>query len=238
MSNYQSSELPQLYLYVLHSRPYRDTSAIITSFSAEMGKVTFIAKGIRAKKQAKIALLQPFTPIQAQLYGRNELKNLSKLEALGVALPMHDAFLYSGMYLNELLVRTLPAELIQPELFAVYERSIRALANEQPLEPLLRDFEFCLLQELGYGIEFTVEQSSGELIELDNYYAFDAQEGFIKVAPNSRRAIIGQVLQDIEQRRWNAQTLAVAKFITRTALRVIVGHRPLKSRELFSQKRS
>lgn len=234
--NYRGSEPVKLHLYVLHSRPYRDTSAIVTGFSSELGKVTFVAKGVRTVKTSKIALLQPFTPLHASLFGRNQLKNLGAIEALGVALPLRDKHLYSAMYLNELLVRLLPVELVQLELFIRYERTLTALAQNPAIEPLLRDFELCLLQELGYGIQFSAEQTTGAAIQEHDYYAFDPQQGLIKVAGKSDCAIIGSTLRDIQLRSWSAQSLAAAKRITRAALQALLGHRPLKSRELFTQK--
>jgi hypothetical protein len=50
--------------------------------------------------------------------------------------------LFSGLYLNELLIRLLPAEDPHPGVFDHYAATLLALAEGRPLEPLLRSFEW------------------------------------------------------------------------------------------------
>ncbi len=45
--------------YVLHSRPYRDTSALVDFFTLEHGKVSAVVKGARNPKSKFRAVLQP-----------------------------------------------------------------------------------------------------------------------------------------------------------------------------------
>lgn len=222
-------------LYVLHSRAYRDTSAIITGLSEEFGKVTFVAKGIRSKKNAKIALLQPFVSLSAQIYGRNELKNLSKVEALGIGLSLFDIRLYSAMYLNELLMRLLPVEMPCPEIYQLYHQTLLKLANGIEIEPALREFEIALLQDLGYGMEFHCDCITGDEIQPGVFYRFDLEQGFSATGDKQPNAIAGRVLLNIGQRQWDAETLKVAKKIVRFAMAPLLGNKPLKSRELFSR---
>lgn len=232
---YHHAEQITLTMYVLHSRPYRDTSAIITAFSAEMGKITFVAKGIRSKKNPKIALLQPFIPLNAQVYGKNELKNLATLESLGIAIRLTDIHLYSALYLNELLMRLLPVEVSCLELYQGYESVLQHLSDQQPLEPLLRDFEIGLLNELGYGVDYQTEQSTGKEIEAAYHYHFDPEQGFTYALPHQRNVIGGQAIVDIAQQVWNQSSLKAAKYINRIALKSLLGDKPLKSRELFGK---
>ena len=51
--------------YVLHSRPYRDTSALLEVFTAEQGRISLVARGARRKTRGGSggALLQPFNPL-------------------------------------------------------------------------------------------------------------------------------------------------------------------------------
>lgn len=233
--SYRTGEYLTATLYVLHSRAYRDTSAIITALSSELGKVSFVAKGIRSKKNAKIALLQPFVPLSAQIYGRNELKNLAKVEALGIGLNLFDTRLYSAMYLNELLMRLLPVELPCPDIYLHYSQALQKLASEENIEPVLRDFELLLLQELGYGIEFHLDYVSGEEVLPECFYQFDLEQGVRLVAEASRNAISGRALINIAHQNWDEATLKVAKKIVRLSLSPLLGNKPLKSRELFSQ---
>lgn len=238
--SYHHTEYQTATLYVLHSRAYRDTSAIITALSQEMGKITFVAKGIRSKKNAKIALLQPFIPLSTQVYGKNELKNLAKVEALGIGYNLGDIYLYSGMYLNELLVRLLPAELPFPEIYIRYQEAITQLSTQQRVEPVLREFEIQVLNDVGYGIDFQSEQQSGHSINESFHYRFDPELGLINVkvhntTGNRRDAISGKTLLDISEFKWNDASLKAAKYINRMALQALLGDKPLKSRELFNK---
>ena len=226
---------------MLHTRPYRETSALVTVLSEQWGKVNFIAKGIRAKKNAKTALLQLFLPLQVQVFGQHELKNLAQIEAQGIALALKDDFLYSGMYINELLMRVLPVEMPCSAIFSMYRQLLNQLNQQAPLEPLLRDFELDLLQDLGYGVDFTIDMALNEPIRPDNDYRYQSELGFVpdhtaRTQEQRRSVLAGQVILDIAERNWHAQSLRAAKHINRVAMQPLLGNKPLKSRELFVKR--
>ncbi|MFO6383369.1 DNA repair protein RecO, partial [Pseudomonas aeruginosa] len=81
--------------------------------------------------------------------GRGELKTVARLESAGIPNLLNGQALFSGLYLNELLIRLLPAEDPQPEIFAHYAATLPLLAEGRPIEPLLRAFEWRLLEQLG-----------------------------------------------------------------------------------------
>ncbi|RMV97031.1 DNA repair protein RecO [Pseudomonas amygdali pv. tabaci] len=56
-------------------------------------------------------------PLEVEFRGRGELKNVGRMESAGVATWMTGEALFSGMYLNELLIRLLPAEDPHPAVF-------------------------------------------------------------------------------------------------------------------------
>lgn len=45
--------------FVLHRRPYSETSLLVDLFTEETGRLTVIAKGARAKRSAWKSVLQP-----------------------------------------------------------------------------------------------------------------------------------------------------------------------------------
>lgn len=240
MSPSRSQQI-ELNCYVLHTRPYRETSALVTVLSEQWGKVNFVAKGIRAKKHAKTALLQLFLPLNVQVFGQHELKNLSQIEAQGIALSLKDNFLYSAMYINELLMRVLPVEMPCSAIFAMYQQVLQQLNQQMPLEPLLRDFELNLLDDLGYGVDFTIDMQLSEPIRANEYYLYNPELGFVIDDPvraqKQRRAVFeGQVILDIAERNWHLQSLKAAKQISRVAMKTLLGDKPLKSRELFLKR--
>jgi DNA repair protein RecO (recombination protein O) len=81
-----------------------------------------------------------------------------RMDSSGIAAWLHGDALFSGLYLNELLMRLLPAEAPHPALFEHYTLTLQALAAGRPLEPLLRSFEWRLLDEL--GLRFSLNMTS------------------------------------------------------------------------------
>ncbi|MEP5568378.1 MAG: DNA repair protein RecO, partial [Halioglobus sp.] len=139
--------------YILHSRPYRDTSLILEVLCAEHGRISLVSKGARRRTKggSNAALLQPFVPLLLSFSGRSEMKTLTHVEAAGVAPQLRGERLFSGMYMNELLMRLLHRHDPHPQLFAAYGAALGELADAAPVEATLRRFELGLLEELGYG---------------------------------------------------------------------------------------
>lgn len=132
--------------FVLHSRPWSETSLMLDVFTEESGRVRLVAKGARSKRSTLKGALQPFTPLLLRFGGRGEVKTLRSAEAVSLALPLSGITLYSGLYINELLSRVLEYETRFSELFFDYLHCIQSLAGVTGTpEPALRRFELALL---------------------------------------------------------------------------------------------
>ena len=86
--------------FVLHSRPWSETSLMLDVFTEESGRVRLVAKGARSKRSTLKGALQPFTPLLLRFGGRGEVKTLRSAEAVSLALPLSGITLYSGPYWN------------------------------------------------------------------------------------------------------------------------------------------
>lgn len=223
----------QVDCFLLHLREYRETSVIASALSKELGKVSFVVKGVRGKRNAISGVLQPFNQLQLQLQGNSELKNGHKVELVGKATVLSGRFLYSAMYLNEILMRTLPVEEPVIDVYEAYQCAIHSLHAKQDIEVCLRQFEMLLLHELGYGIDFTSDAISQDTIHPDGNYQFDPERGFIPVMSGVSRCFTGEAIIAIAQQNWTKEALNAAKVISRIALQPLLGNKPLKSRELF-----
>ncbi|MBN7818365.1 DNA repair protein RecO [Bowmanella yangjiangensis] len=221
--------------FVLHRRPYRETSFLVDIFSREMGRISFVAKGVRNSKNANRSVLQPFVPVQISLVGRHELKNLKQVESTGRAFQLQGSALFCAMYLNELLQRLLPLELAVEPLFDAYVQSLQALLAKEAFEPLLREYELLLLSELGYQLDFGFDAQTQQPLRSDTFYCLDVEQGFVLSAV--QRATVndfrGDWLMQIGEGQWTPEALRSAKFINRIMLKPLLGNKPLKSRELF-----
>lgn len=215
--------------YVLHSRAYRESSALV-DFLTPQGRLRAVLRGARGKAGS---LARPFVPLEVEFRGRSELKNVARLEAAGIANLLGGEALFSGLYLNELLIRLLPAEVPHPIVFEHYALTLLALAQGRALEPLLRAFEWCLLGELGYG--FALDRDlHGQPVVADGLYRLHADAGLEPVGQLQPGLFQGAELLAMAEADWSAAgALAAAKRLMRQALAPHLGGRPLVSRELF-----
>lgn len=223
--------------FVLHSRPWSETSLLLDLFSEESGRVRVIAKGARSRRSNLKGALQPFTPLLVRWGGRGEVKTLRSAEAVSLALPLHGISLYSGLYVNELVSRVLEQETRFSELFFDYLHCIQALAgtNGSP-EPALRRFELALLGHLGYGVDFLHCAGSGDEVSDAMTYRYREEKGFMASLVIDNSSFTGHELKALAARDFpDSATLRAAKRFTRMALKPYLGGKPLKSRELFRQ---
>jgi len=227
--------------FVLHARPYRDTSALVELLTRECGRVTVIAKGARSNKNKNAALWQPFTPVLVSWYGRHELKSASAVEAGGAPFILTGLRLFSALYLNELLHRLLSPLEPHPMMYEVYQLVLAELCSaDADIELLLRSFERRLIDELGYGLSFCEAQTKMPL-QPDCLYQYTPRHGFVCCEPgaraDNRRIFSGDVLLKIEQEHYDqADIKQAAKFLMRQVLSVYLGPEPLNSRKLFPSR--
>ncbi|NIF21031.1 MULTISPECIES: DNA repair protein RecO [Pantoea] len=223
--------------FVLHSRPYSETSLLLDLFSESDGRVRVLAKGARARRSQLKGTLQPFTPLLVRWGGRGEVKTLRNAEAVSLALPLSGITLYCGLYVNELLSRVLEQEIPFGELFFDYLHCLQGLASTSGSpEPSLRRFELALLGHLGYGVDFLHCAGSGEPVADNMTYSYREEKGFIASLVVGQRSFTGSELQALASRQFNdVAQLRAAKRFTRMALKPYLGGKPLKSQELFRQ---
>lgn len=151
--------------YVLHTIDWRETSLIAQLFTQTHGLLPIVAKGAKRPYSRLKAVLLSFQAIEVGWTGAGEVKTLTTAELLQLH-PLPGATMLSAWYLNELLLLLLPKEDPHPLLFATYEETLSALCQApESIAPILRRFEWMLLQETGYGFEG--EQPSLEQFRTD-----------------------------------------------------------------------
>lgn len=221
--------------FVLHSRPYRETSLLVDMLTREHGKLRCVVRGAKSKKSPKVALLQPFLPLQCELLGSGELRNMGQLDTLRQSFGMTGTNLFCGMYLNELLLRICPNEYADPELFDAYQTTLAHLAEAKVhwLEAILREFELYLLQHIGVLGGIDVEADSGISLATEGYYYYRLGTGVIACMPSEKWHFRGSVFYDVANQIWHEHSLLCAKIICRQVISDLLGDKPLKSRELF-----
>jgi len=226
--------------WLLHSRPFRDTSVLLDFLTPEFGRVTAIARGARGPRSKHKALLQPFQPLTISLFGRTELLNLRDVEAAGPGTVLTGDRLFSALYVNELMTRLLRGHEGEATLFSLYSAVLAGLGTGAELEPLLRDFELRVLDALGFGLQFSHEAETGDTLAADAWYYLHQDTGFVRqqqgAQPAQQDLYPGHELHKIALRDFSAGTTrACAKRLLRQVLQHHMSERPLTSRELFME---
>jgi len=218
--------------YLIHSRPFSETSLIVELFSETHGRIAAVAKGVKRKNNVNKSILQPFRPLLVSWKGEGDLKTLIRIDSPTLALPLSRDFLYSGLYLNELILRLLVKEAPQPQIYSAYHATLLALSKQTNLEVSLREFEIALLEELGHGSSFT-HDVDGQAIEPHWHYQYLPEQGFIARIDGP---FSGLALISIAKREYcDKITRHQAKLYTRQALAPLLGSKPLHSRALFTR---
>jgi DNA repair protein RecO (recombination protein O) len=169
------------------------------------------------------------------------LKNITQIESAAPAMPLSANSLYSGFYLNELLVRLLSVEHQAEGLFLDYHRALLALAK-QFCSSHLRYFEMALLLELGALPSLTYD-TQGDLLDSCCHYRFIAESGFIPVVTNQdpsfahgKGCLSGSMLLALAAQNLQPEQFNQAKGLMRYLLTPLLGNKPLLSRQLFTKK--
>ena len=217
--------------YVLHRRPYKETSSIVEMLTLEYGRIAGVARGARSAR--RLDPVEPFSRIEVGWRGRGQLVTITSRESVH-QWRLSARFLFAGMYLNELLIRTLRHEEPVVDLFRAYEEALGRLATEHDLEATLRVFEKRLLRELGYELSFEVDISTGKDLKEDDEYELVRGEGFQPALKSASITFGGSVLRRISQDQYaDEKVRRAAKFLLRQALRPHIGDKPIAARELF-----
>ncbi len=224
--------------YVLHARPYRDSSAIIIFFTCNHGIIHAVARGARGNRSRLKGLLQPFVPLLISWSGHGDLCTLRDAETQGHYYMFSEKYL-TGLYLNELLVRVLQRHDPHPELFQAYQQALQEMSGDKHEQVILRVFEKKLLLELGYALPLSQECTTGQVILSHRFYQFDPAQGF-RILPESYvyqdaiNVFSGETIVALHDENFQEKRLwRDMKRLMRLALAPLIGVKQLKSRELF-----
>lgn len=221
--------------YILHARPYRETSLLLEIFSAEHGRVAAVARGAKRGKAKISSILQPFIPLQVSWYGGGELVTLTAAEIGHLTAPLVGKNAICGLYINELVTKLLPKWDHCADLFTTYAASIANLASgDLSAQVVLRKFELQLLKSLGYALQLSQEVETGASIRADAYYVFDPVLGPKITHSSNVAAFKGASLLALAAGCFTAPEIMLdLKRLMRLVLRHHLGGRQLVSRELL-----
>jgi len=228
--------------YILHKRAYRETSSILELITKDYGRVALMSRGSRGAKSRIAGNLLLFTPLVVSWQGKGNLPYLKSIERADIKAPvLKQKSLLSAMYINELLMYLLHKDDVHEAIFEQYHHCLYSLENVGNLEITLRKFEIKLLEALGFGLSLHTEADTGDTIRQDATYQYFLEHGPV-ICRNANDVSVPQIsgacLQAVSNESFdyiaeNSDYLAELKRLTRFVINHHLGHKKLKSRELF-----
>ena len=217
--------------FLLHQRPYGETSIISEVFTKKNGKMSLIAKGAKKPKSKFFGYLVPFYKLNITYSGRSELKTLTNIDRdLSDFNNTLSKKSYSLLYINELLIKLLPKDASHLELFNLYQSFLEEVSKKKEIEIVLRHFELDLLDMLGYGLDYDYDIDNNNPIVPNAFYTFISEKGFKE---SDKAGLSGEHIINIKNRNIEEVTRKSLKEITTKAIRLCLDGKELSSREIF-----
>lgn len=235
--------------WVLHSRPFRETSLIVEAFAREHGRIGLVARGGRRPRSPLSLAAQPFRRLLLSWGGCGDLATLHCAEyamqaSLDCEMPddagkiPQGASLLAAMYLNELLLKLTRREDPHPGVFDHYCIALAGLSGGRPIEAVLRRFELGLLAALGLGLDLE-RDAEGRALVPDAAYCYRMEEG-ARVLPAGARTgnamnFSGAELLGMARGEWASRnTRQAARRLLKAAIDFYLEGRPLNTRRVFA----
>ena len=216
--------------FLLHQRPYGNSSVMAEMFTLDNGRISVIAKGAKKPKSKFFGVLSPFSKLRITYRGKSELKTLTNVDKEDIFSDSFSKLSYTLLYINELLIKILPQGALQKELFNLYDKFLLEIKTSNEIDIILRRFEIDLLEMLGYGINFINEVDSGQSIDADKLYDFVPELGF-KESPNG--IFNGKEIISISKLDFENINKKKFKSLTTMAIGYSLDGGDLKSRQIF-----
>jgi DNA repair protein RecO (recombination protein O) len=219
--------------WLLHHRPFRDSSRILDILSRDHGRLSLVARGSRSAKSRLKGILRPFLPLRLSWVIRSDMGTLTGAELDGAPIALSGDALLSGYYVNELILSLLHRHDAQPEIHALYSDTVRALNASAAVAATLRRFELEALGLLGYALNLDHDTRTGAPLDPECRYEYRAEQGPVEAGDRDGPLVFsGAELKSIAGQSFSDErTLRNASRLLR---HVIAWH--LDGKELMSRK--
>ena len=218
--------------YILHTRAYRETSMLVYVLTEQHGIVHMISRGARKKGNNN---LQPFTKMYLSWSGKGDLVSLNKVEHESTTYTKNFRAQVQCFYMHELIMKLIPSMSPAPELFYLYETSLKSMIAAPEDEKILRQFEMQLLAIMGHPLQLKFDYINDELIIDNHMYRYDPDLGPTQVADNSNQwnIVTGSLLSQLDNHKFSQENLPKAKKFLRGIMQHYLQGKPLMARRLL-----
>jgi DNA repair protein RecO (recombination protein O) len=244
--------------YVLHRYDWSESSLILDLFTREQGRLAVAAKGAKRPYSQLRGVLLPFQRLNVSLgkvaahdEGSSDVQTLRGAEWAGGAAMLTGAALFSGFYLNELLMKLLARHDPHAALFDTYAATLPELAasaDETRVQAALRAFELSLLQQTGLLPDLSVVTLTQQPVRGAVRYALLPESGVADAAPGHDAELSGEALIGLQAALEHGSPgalqhacrfcLAALKLPLRAMIQYQLGATPLRTRQAMADLQS
>ena len=242
------SRVTPQHAFGLHQWAWSETSLILDLFTRGQGRLAVVAKGAKRPYSQLRPVLMPFqrllvlTGVPKAAEAANVL-TLRSAEYAGAGAALPPARLFTGFYLNELLLKLLARGDPHERLFDAYADTLLTLAQAED-ESTLRAFELLLLRETGLLPELHRNTTTQEPVQPGRRYQLQADAGLVATDGPGIDARACQAMQaalddqDLAALRGACQSeLPALKSQLRALLVYHLGSPPLRTRQMMLELR-
>lgn len=221
--------------FVLHHRPFRDSSQVLDILTRDHGKIALVARGSRGAKSRLRGVLRPFLPLRISWVARSDLGTLTGAESAGLPANLRGDAILSAYYLNELLINFLHRHDPQAEIFELYADTLGALGAQDAVAAALRSFEIELLGLLGYALSIEHESGTHQVLDPAGNYEYRMEQGAVAVSRCSGSMVFsGALLSAIRAQQFeDPAVLRAAGRLLREVISHHLGGKELQSRKVL-----
>ncbi len=220
--------------WVLHRRPWRESSLLVEFFSHEQGRVGLVARAARSPRSPWRGLAEPFCPLVAAWTRRGEMGTLIDLESTDRRVALQGRALWCGLYANELVMKLIARDDPAPEVFHAYGDLLSGLGSGESMAGAVRRFELRLLAGTGVAPDLEHDAASGERIRADSLYHLDPEAGFSPTERAGASVYRGDVILALASGRFDGPGIARScRQLTRQLIDHQLAGRRLETRRLF-----
>lgn len=220
--------------WVLHRRPWRESSLLVEYFSEQQGRVGLVARAARSARSPWRGLVEPFCLLTASWTRRGEMGTLTDLEAAGNRHVLSGRTLWCGLYANELIMKLIARDDPAPEVFVAYGDLLLRLGAGQPMANAVRRFELQVLAGIGVAPDLMHDAVTGEPIRCQSLYDLDPELGFVQTERQGAGIFSGEVILGLANGQLDEPAAARSG---RHLMRQLIDHqlagRRLETRRLF-----
>ena len=216
-------------IYIIKTTSYRESSNLYEAIVKDIGKVTFIHKGIKTNKKRNS--LELFTPYRVNWSGKGNIKFLRESEVIK-KIDFSPTQNILGMYFNELMYYLTKNDYQIEKLYDHYSASLLNLLKSKNFLISLNDYEIGLLILTGHYIVFDID-SDDKTIDINEKYKYVPDLG-PKLSPNIRDTYKGKTMMALSGlHSYDTESVKESRVLMKRLIDYYIQPKKIKTREIL-----